>query len=47
MKTVTYSAILVMEALLVALATEAGCEIIATDRDLARFQRLRWRHPLA
>lgn len=38
---------LVADAYLAALAIEAGCEWITTDRDFARFERLRWRHPLA
>lgn len=29
-----------------ALAIEHGCEWVTTDRDLARFPGLRWRHPL-
>jgi toxin-antitoxin system PIN domain toxin len=29
-----------------ALAIEAGCEWITTDRDYSRFGGLRWRHPL-
>jgi uncharacterized protein len=38
---------LVPDAYLAALAIEAGCELITTDRDFARFDGLRWRHPLA
>lgn len=38
---------LVPDAYLAALAIESGCEWITTDRDFARFQGLRWRHPLA
>jgi uncharacterized protein len=38
---------LVLDAYLAALAIEAGCELITTDRDFARFDGLRWRHPLA
>lgn len=38
---------LVPDAWLAALATEAGCEFITTDRDYARFAGLRWRHPLS
>lgn len=38
---------LVADAYLAALAIEAGCEWITTDRDFARFEGLRWRHPLA
>ena len=37
---------LVPDAYLAALAIEAGCEWITTDRDFARFPGLRWRHPL-
>ncbi|MGH9368796.1 MAG: type II toxin-antitoxin system VapC family toxin [Thermoanaerobaculia bacterium] len=37
---------LVADAYLAALAIESGCEWITTDRDYARFQGLRWRHPL-
>lgn len=38
---------LVVDAYLAALAIEAGCELVTTDRDFARFPGLRWRHPLA
>jgi toxin-antitoxin system PIN domain toxin len=38
---------LVADAYLAALAIENGCEWITTDRDFARFDGLRWRHPLA
>ncbi len=38
---------LVTDAYLAALAIEWGCELITTDRDFARFEGLRWRHPLA
>ena len=38
---------LVPDAWLAALAMEAGCEFITTDRDYARFTGLRWAHPLA
>jgi uncharacterized protein len=38
---------LVPDAYLAALAIEAGCELITTDRDFARFKGLRRRHPLA
>ena len=38
---------LVADAYLAALAIESGSEWITTDRDFARFQGLRWRHPLA
>lgn len=37
---------LVTDAYLAALAIEHGCELITTDSDFARFQGLRWRHPL-
>ena len=37
---------LVPDAFLAALAIEAGCEWLTTDRDYARFAGLRWRHPL-
>jgi uncharacterized protein len=37
---------LVPDAFLAALAIEAGCEWISTDRDFSRFRSLRWRHPL-
>lgn len=36
---------LVPDAYLAALAIEAGCEWITTDRDYARFPGLRWRYP--
>jgi toxin-antitoxin system PIN domain toxin len=38
---------LISDAFLAALAIEAGCDIITCDRDFARFEGLRWRHPLA
>lgn len=38
---------LVPDAWLAALAIEHGCELITADRDFARFDGLRWRHPLA
>jgi uncharacterized protein len=38
---------LVADAYLAAIAIEAGCEWITTDRDFARFKSLRWRHPTA
>ena len=37
---------LVQDAWFAALAIEAGCEWITTDRDYARFPGLRWREPL-
>ena len=37
---------LVQDAWFAALAIEAGCEWITTDRDYARFPDLRWRAPL-
>jgi toxin-antitoxin system PIN domain toxin len=36
---------LVQDAWFAALAIESGCEWITTDRDFARFTRLRWRAP--
>ncbi len=37
---------LVPDAYLAAMAIEAGCEWVTTDRDFSRFKSLRWRHPL-
>lgn len=37
---------LVPDAFLAALAIESGAEWVTTDRDFARFEGLRWRHPL-
>jgi uncharacterized protein len=37
---------LVPDAWYAALAIQAGCEWVTTDRDFARFPGLRWRHPL-
>ncbi|HUF17076.1 MAG TPA: type II toxin-antitoxin system VapC family toxin [Thermoanaerobaculia bacterium] len=37
---------MVPDAWFAALAIEAGCEWITTDRDYARFEELRWRDPL-
>lgn len=37
---------LIPDAYLAALAIEHGCEWITTDRDFAKFEELRWRHPL-
>lgn len=37
---------LVPDAYLAALAIESGSEWVTTDRDYARFQGLRWRHPI-
>lgn len=37
---------LVTDAHLAALAVETGSEIVTTDRDFARFGRVRWIHPL-
>jgi uncharacterized protein len=34
------------DAYLAALAIESGSEWITTDRDFARYEQLRWRHPL-
>ena len=36
---------LVQDAWFAALAIEAGCEWVTTDRDFARFESLRWRTP--
>jgi toxin-antitoxin system PIN domain toxin len=38
---------LVPDAFLAAMAIEAGCEWITTDRDFSRFKGLRWRNPVA
>ena len=38
---------MVTDAYLAALAIEHGCEFVTTDSDFARFEGLRWRHPLA
>lgn len=38
---------LVSDAYIAALAIEHGCELLTTDSDFARFEELRWRHPLA
>lgn len=37
---------LVQDAYLAALALEHNCTYMTTDRDFARFPRLRWQHPL-
>lgn len=37
---------LVQDAWFAALAIEAGCEWVTTDRDFARFEGLKWVHPL-
>jgi toxin-antitoxin system PIN domain toxin len=37
---------LVSDAYHAALAIESGCEWVTTDRGFARFEGLRWRHPL-
>lgn len=37
---------LIQDAYLAALALEHHCTYVTTDRDYARFPRLRWRHPL-
>lgn len=37
---------LVADAYLAALAIESGSEWVTADRDFARFEGLRWRHPL-
>jgi toxin-antitoxin system PIN domain toxin len=36
---------MVPDAYFAAMAIEAGCEWITTDRDFSRFKGLRWRHP--
>jgi toxin-antitoxin system PIN domain toxin len=36
---------LISDAYHAALAIESGCEWISTDRDFARFEGLKWRHP--
>jgi toxin-antitoxin system PIN domain toxin len=38
---------LVPDAFLAAMAIEADCEWITTDRDFGRFPDVRWRHPFA
>jgi toxin-antitoxin system PIN domain toxin len=38
---------LVADAYLAALAIEAGCEWVSSDRDFSRFAGLRWRHPIS
>ena len=38
---------LVADAQHAAVAIEHGCTLVTTDGDFARFQRLRWHHPLA
>lgn len=38
---------LVTDAYLAALAIEHGCDFVTTDSDFARFEGLRWSHPLA
>lgn len=37
---------LITDAWLAALAIESGCTWITTDRDFARFPKLKWKHPL-
>jgi predicted nucleic acid-binding protein len=37
---------LVSDAVIAALAVEAGAEVVTYDRDFARFSGLRWRQPL-
>ena len=37
---------LIQDAYLAAMALENNCTYVTTDRDYARFPRLRWRHPL-
>ena len=38
---------LVPDAYLAAIVMEAGCDLATADRDFARFEGLRWHHPLA
>ena len=38
---------LIADAYLAAIIMEAGCELASADGDFARFEGLRWRHPLA
>ncbi len=38
---------MVSDAYFAALAIEHGCEFITTDSDYARFEGLRWKHPLS
>lgn len=38
---------IVSDAYLAALAIEHGCELVTTDSDFARFEGLRWQHPLS
>jgi uncharacterized protein len=38
---------LVSDAYLAAICIEHGCELVTTDSDFARFEGLRWRHPLS
>lgn len=38
---------LVPDAYLAAVVIEAGCDLVTTDRDFARFAGLHWRHPLS
>lgn len=37
---------LVTDVYIAAMAMEHGCELVTTDSDFARFEGLRWRHPL-
>jgi toxin-antitoxin system PIN domain toxin len=37
---------LVSDAHLAALAVQHGCELMSTDRDFARFSKLKWKNPL-
>ena len=37
---------LIPDAYIAALAIEAGCEFVTTDRAFSRFPGLRWRHPI-
>jgi hypothetical protein len=43
----TVAAKLVADAYLAAIVMEAGCDLATADGDFARFEGLRWHHPLA
>ena len=38
---------MVSDAYLAALAIEHDCDLVTSDKDFARFPKLRWRHPLS
>ena len=38
---------MVSDVYLAALAIEHDCELVTSDKDFARFSKLRWRHPLS